>query len=285
MALILNNLSHIYNQGRALEGRALEEINLVIEEGEFLGICGATGSGKSTLVQHFNGLLKPTSGQVLYKGRDIWADGNVNDMRSKVGLVFQYPEQQLFAETVGEDVAFGPGNLGLAEELIIQRVTRALEQVGLKPDLYLQRNPLALSGGEKRRVALAGVLAMEPDVLVLDEPTAGLDARGREALLQILEDFHRQGTTIIMVSHNMNDLARLAQRLVVLSKGRLILQGTPGEVFSQPETLREAGLEVPLITELMTKLQRLGAGVDTAVTTPEAALAELIRLLGGGHHD
>ncbi len=284
MALTLENLSHIYNQGRPMESRALEEINLVIKEGQFLGICGATGSGKSTLVQHLNGLLKPTTGRVLYKGRDIWTS-RVQEIRSKVGLVFQYPEQQLFAEVVEDDVAFGPRNLGCVEDMVKQRVYRALEQVGLNPDVYLKRNPLALSGGEKRRVALAGVLAMEPEVLVLDEPTAGLDARGREALLQMLEELNHQGTTIIMVSHSMDDLARLAQWLVVLRKGKLFLQGTPCEVFAQPEAIRETGLDVPVITDLMLKLQRLGSGVDIGVATPEAAITELARLLRRRQHD
>jgi len=284
MVLTLENITYIYNLGQAIQRKALESINLTVDAGDFLGIAGATGSGKSTLIQHFNGILKPTSGRVLFKGYDIWTGGDIIEVRSKIGLLFQYPEQQLFAEQVGEDVAFGPRNLGFDEGTVKIRVCKALEKVGLDPVNYLARNPFALSGGEKRKVALAGVLAMEPEILVLDEPTAGLDARGKEALFQLLADLNRQGITIIMVSHSMEDLARLAKRLVVLKQGEIYLEGTPQEVFNQVQGIREAGLTVPLITELMVRLNKIGAGVDTAAVTPQAALKELCRLLGREKH-
>ena len=252
MSLEVKHLTHTYSAGSAFQATAVHDVSLTIEDGEFVCIVGHTGSGKSTLVQHLNGLLKPTSGQVLVDGEDMNGE-NVDRrrIRQKVGLVFQYPEYQLFEETIAKDIAFGPKNQGLSEEEIDQRVRRAMAHVHLDYNKYAERSPFDLSGGQMRRVAIAGVLAMEPKVLILDEPAAGLDPRGRERILGMLQELHREGgVTIVMVSHSMDDISTLATRLVVMSRGGLVMTGTPREVFTQQEKLRSIGLGVPQAAEL-----------------------------------
>lgn len=283
MPIKVENLCYTYNPGTPFARTALEDINLEINDGEFVGIIGETGSGKSTLIQHFNGLLRPTRGRVLVDGVDIWQkDVRLKDIRQKVGLVFQYPEHQLFEETVFADVAFGPRNMGLDEDEIGMRVRRALEMVGLDFEAVKARSPFELSGGEMRRVAIAGVLAMEPSVLVLDEPVSGLDPRGRDELLEELTRLHEKFEyTIVLVSHSMEDVARLAKRLVVMHRGRVVADGPVREVFRMTDLLRETGLGVPQVTELMHELARRGKDVRTDVLTVEEAKAELLRLLRG----
>jgi len=279
----VENLSYTYNPGTPLARTALDDVNLEIGDGEFIGLIGATGSGKSTLIQHFNGLLKPTRGRVLVDGVDIWQkDVRLKDIRTKVGLVFQYPEHQLFEETVFADIAFGPRNMGLGDDEINARVRRALELVGLDFEAVKGRSPFELSGGEMRRVAIAGVLAMEPSVLVLDEPVSGLDPRGRDELLEELARLHRRSEcTVILVSHSMEDVARLAKRLVVMHKGKVVADGPVREVFRMTDLLKEVGLGVPQVTEVMHELARRGKDVRTDVLTVEEAKAELLRLLRG----
>ncbi|MGE5573425.1 MAG: energy-coupling factor transporter ATPase [Bacteroidota bacterium] len=280
MSIRVEGLYYTYNPGTPFERAALEDVNLDIHDGEFVGIIGETGSGKSTLIQHFNGLLKPTRGRVLVDAVDIWQrDVRLKDIRQKVGLVFQYPEHQLFEETVFADVAFGPRNLGLDEDEISRRVRRAIEMVGLDFEAIRDRSPFELSGGEMRRAAIAGVLAMEPSVLVLDEPVSGLDPRGRDELLREMETLHREFEyTVVLVSHSMEDVARLAKRLVVMHEGRVVADGPVREVFSMTDLLRETGLGVPQVTELMHELARRGKQVRTDVLTVEDAKAELLRL-------
>lgn len=281
MPIKVENLCYTYNPGTPFARTALEDINLEINDGEFVGIIGETGSGKSTLIQHFNGLLRPTRGRVLVDGVDIWQkDVRLKDIRQKVGLVFQYPEHQLFEETVFADVAFGPRNMGLDEDEIGMRVRRALEMVGLDFEAVKARSPFELSGGEMRRVAIAGVLAMEPSVLVLDEPVSGLDPRGRDELLEELTRLHGKFEyTVVLVSHSMEDVARLAKRLVVMHRGRVVADGPVREVFRMTDLLRETGLGVPQVTELMHELARRGKDVKTDVLTVEEAKVELLRLL------
>lgn len=281
MPIKAENLCYTYNPGTPFARTALEDINLEINDGEFVGIIGETGSGKSTLIQHFNGLLRPTRGRVLVDGVDIWQkDVRLKDIRQKVGLVFQYPEHQLFEETVFADVAFGPRNMGLDEDEIGMRVRRALEMVGLDFEAVKARSPFELSGGEMRRVAIAGVLAMEPSVLVLDEPVSGLDPRGRDELLQELTRLHEKFEyTVVLVSHSMEDVARLAKRLVVMHRGRVVADGPVREVFRMTDLLRDTGLGVPQVTELMLELARRGKDVRTDVLTVEEAKVELVRLL------
>ncbi|MBC7083830.1 MAG: energy-coupling factor transport system ATP-binding protein [Bacillota bacterium] len=281
MPIRVENLCYTYNPGTPFARTALEDINLEINDGEFVGIIGETGSGKSTLIQHFNGLLRPTRGRVLVDGVDIWQkDVRLKDIRQKVGLVFQYPEHQLFEETVFADVAFGPRNMGLDEDEIGMRVRRALEMVGLDFEAVKARSPFELSGGEMRRVAIAGVLAMEPSVLVLDEPVSGLDPRGRDELLQELTRLHEKFEyTVVLVSHSMEDVARLAKRLVVMHRGRVVADGPVRDVFRMMDLLRETGLGVPQVTELMLELARRGKDVRTDVLTVEEAKVELLRLL------
>lgn len=247
----IKNLTHIYSPNTPFEQRALDSVNLTIYQGETLGIIGRTGSGKSTLIQHLNGLVRPTSGQILFEGQDIWSSKELtHTIRFQVGLVFQYPEYQLFEETVYKDIAFGPRNMKLDEGEIDRRVRRAAAFAGLR-DEVLSRSPFELSGGQKRRVAIAGVIAMEPRVLILDEPTAGLDPAGRNSILQMIRDLHAAGgLTVIMVSHSMDDISTLATRLVVMSRGELVMTGTPREVFTQQEKLRSIGLGVPQAAEL-----------------------------------
>lgn len=253
MSIQVNNLTHIYSPGLPHESIALDDVTFSAEDGEFIGIIGHTGSGKSTLVQHLNGLLTPSSGNVIVSGTDITSPGVVmRDIRKKIGLVFQYPEYQLFEETVEKDVAFGPGNLGLSEEEIAERVKEALELVGLDYEQIRERSPFDLSGGQKRRVAIAGVIAMKPEVLILDEPTAGLDPKAHRDILEMIEKVHdHEKNIIILVSHNMNDIARLADKVLVMDGGKLAMQGTPESVFAESEKLDEIGLAIPQPAQLM----------------------------------
>jgi len=281
MPIVVDNLSHVYNPDSPLEARALDQVNLEVRDGEFLGLIGSTGSGKSTLIQHLNGLLRPTSGRVLVDEVEITATskGSLKAVRKKVGLVFQYPEHQLFEETVRRDVGFGPRNLGLGPDEVEERVREAITMVGL-PETVLERSPFELSGGQVRRVAIAGVLAMRPKVLILDEPTAGLDPRGREEILGQVRRLHRDfGLTVVLVSHSMEDVARLAQRLVVLHRGRVALEGLPREVFSHAEELTRLGLGVPQVTSLLQALRQRGLPLRQDVLTVEEARDELARWL------
>ena len=281
--LEIQNLSHVYSADTPFERAALRDVSLSIQRGEFVGLIGHTGSGKSTLIQHFNGLLKPTSGRVLFDGEDIWKDVKfTREIRFKVGLVFQYPEHQLFEETVYQDISFGPKNMGLSEEEIRARVERAAQFVGIT-DAELQKSPFDLSGGQKRRAAIAGVIAMEPDVLILDEPTAGLDPRGRESILQNIRDYQAvQHAAVVMVSHSMEEIASNVDRLLVMNHGQNVMNGTPAEVFSHAEELVEMGLAIPKMTQLFLALKRRGVTVDTSVFSVEQARQALRPLLKGG---
>ena len=282
--LEIKNLNHIYSAGTPFEHVALKDVSFQVERGEFIGVIGHTGSGKSTLMQHLNGLLKPTSGSVILDGQDIWSDKKLTrQSRFRGGLVFQYPEYQLFEETVYKDIAFGPKNMGLSAEEVDRRVREAAGFVGLT-DAQLEVSPFDLSGGQKRRVAIAGVIAMEPEVLILDEPTAGLDPEGREGVLQNIESYRKaKNATIMMVSHSMSDVARLANRLLVMSGAHLAMDGTPQEVFEHAQELLDMGLDIPEITRVFLKLQQLGLPVNQ-VYTMEQAVAELKRLKGGVIH-
>ena len=281
--LEIQNLSHVYSADTPFERAALRDVSLSIQRGEFVGLIGHTGSGKSTLIQHFNGLLKPTSGRVLFDGEDIWKDVKfTREIRFKVGLVFQYPEHQLFEETVYQDISFGPKNMGLSEEESRARVERAAQFVGIT-DAELQKSPFDLSGGQKRRAAIAGVIAMEPDVLILDEPTAGLDPRGRESILQNIRDYQAaQHAAVVMVSHSMEEIASNVDRLLVMNHGQNVMNGTPAEVFSHAEELVEMGLAIPKMTQLFLALKRRGVPVDTSVFSVEQARQALRPLLKGG---
>ena len=281
--LQIEHLTHTYSAGTPFQRSAVDDMNLSMMDGEFLGIIGHTGSGKSTLIQHLNGLLKPTSGRILLQGRDIWADPKkIRDVRFQVGLVFQYPEYQLFEETVYKDIAFGPKNMGLDEADIDRRVRDAAAFVGLT-EAMLDKSPFELSGGQKRRVAIAGVIAMEPKVLVLDEPTAGLDPAGRENLMAKIQDYHRnKGKTIILVSHSMDEIARNVDRILVLKNAHVLMQGTPAEGFARGEELLSAGLDVPQITRIAMELKRRGVDIDPAVYTVEALERQLLALRKGG---
>ena len=279
--LQVQNLTHTYSAGTPFQHTALQGINFSVNRGEFIGIIGHTGSGKSTLMQHLNGLLKPSSGTILLDGMDIWSDKKLTrQARFRVGLVFQYPEYQLFEETVYKDIAFGPKNMGLAKEEIDRRVRQAADFVGLT-EQQLQVSPFDLSGGQKRRVAIAGVIAMEPEVLILDEPTAGLDPVGREEILMNIQRYREaKNATIMMVSHSMNDVARLSDRLLVLSGSHIAMQGTPDEVFCRAHELVEIGLDIPEITRVFMRLQALGLPVKP-VYTMEQAIAALKQLKEG----
>ena len=282
--LEVKNLNHIYSIGTPFEHAALKDVSFCVERGEFIGIIGHTGSGKSTMIQHLNGLLKPTSGQILLDGTDIWKDkASTRASRFKVGLVFQYPEYQLFEETVYKDIAFGPRNMGLSKEEIDRRVREAAGFVGITED-QLEVSPFDLSGGQKRRVAIAGVIAMEPEVLILDEPTAGLDPAGREEILENIQTYRREkNATIMMVSHSMSDVARLADRLFVMNHAALAMNGTPSQVFARSEELVNMGLDIPQITAVFLRLRELGLPVEPVYTT-EQAVAQLLRLRGEGTH-
>ncbi len=285
MPIELKSVTHTYSEGSAFQATAIRNVSLTIEDGEFIAVVGHTGSGKSTLVQHLNGLLKPTGGQILIDGEDLNAPGaDRRRIRQKVGLVFQYPEYQLFEETVAKDIAFGPKNLGLSEDEIDARVRRAMAHVHLDYDKYAQRSPFELSGGQMRRVAIAGVLAMEPKVLILDEPTAGLDPRGRDRILGMVQELHaRGGTTVIMVSHSMDDVARLATRLVVMSKGELVATGTPREIFRQVDMMESIGLGVPEAARLCALLRQRGVKLPDDLYTPEELRDSLLALWKEAH--
>ena len=280
--LQIEHLTHTYSAGTPFQRSAVDDMNLSMMEGEFLGIIGHTGSGKSTLIQHLNGLLKPTSGRILLQGRDIWADPKkIRDVRFQVGLVFQYPEYQLFEETVYKDIAFGPKNMGLDEADIDRRVRDAAAFVGLT-EAMLDKSPFELSGGQKRRVAIAGVIAMEPKVLVLDEPTAGLDPRGRDDILARIQDYHRaKNASVVLVSHSMEEIARNVDRIVVLSDSHVFMEGTPRQVFARADELEQVGLDIPQVTKVALALRRRGLPVDTAVYTVEALRDALLRKEGG----
>ena len=282
--LEVRNLDYIYSAGTPFEHKALDNVSFALEPGEFVGIIGHTGSGKSTLMQQMNGLLKPTSGQVLLDGVDIWSDKKLTrQARFRVGLVFQYPEYQLFEETVYRDIAFGPKNMGLDEKEVDRRVREAAGFVGLT-EAQLEVSPFDLSGGQKRRVAIAGVIAMEPEVLILDEPTAGLDPVGRAEILGNIEAYRQaKNATIMMVSHSMEDVARLTDRLLVMNGSRLAMDGTPSEVFSRAQELLAMGLNIPQVTQVFLKLKKLGLDVKS-VYTMEQAVAEIVRLRGGKTH-
>lgn len=287
MSIVIEHLNYVYMQGGPYETKALDDVSLTIHDGEFVGLIGHTGSGKSTLVQHLNGLILPTSGQITVDGMDL-ADKNTDKraIRRRVGLVFQYPENQLFEETVAKDIAFGPKNLGLDEAEIDRRVRTAMRRVALNYDKLSQRSVFELSGGQMRRVAIAGVLAMEPQTLVLDEPCAGLDPKGREEILGLISDLHREsGATIVMVSHSMDDVAALAERVIVMNHGKVAMDGAPREVFSRGEELRAIGLDVPQAVELAQKLREKGFDVPEGIYKIEEVRAAVEAIVGkGGRH-
>ena len=279
MPIIVDHLNCIYEQGTNMEVAALKDINLVIPDGQFIGLIGHTGSGKSTLVQHLNGLIEATSGSVYFNGEDIYdKDYDRKKLRSKVGLVFQYPEHQLFETDVFKDVCFGPKNLGLDRKETELRAYKALKMVGL-PDEYFYQSPFDLSGGQKRRVAIAGVLAMEPDVLILDEPTAGLDPKGRDEILELIKGLPETGMTIILGSHSMEDVANYVDRIIVMNKGSVMLDGVPKDVFAHYKELEEVGLAAPAVTYIMQQLKQNGFAVSTDATTIEEAKEEILRAL------
>lgn len=281
MQIQVKNLNYIYSEGMPYESIALTDISFEIKKGEFVGIIGHTGSGKSTLIQHLNGLLKPKSGSILIDGTDI-TEKNVkmHDIRRKIGLVFQYPEYQLFEETVHKDVAFGPLNLGLTQEEADERVKKAIIMVGLNYEEIAERSPFELSGGQKRRVAIAGVIAMEPETLILDEPTAGLDPKAHQDILRMVEKIHSlTSNTIILVSHNMGDIAKLSDKVLVLDRGRLVLDGTPADVFCQADYLESLGLGLPPSAYLMRELKKRGVPVSDNILNIEEAEEELYRIL------
>lgn len=273
MSIKVNHLTHIYDKGLPTEQVALDDISFTIEDGSLAGIIGHTGSGKSTLLQHLNGLLKPESGEIRIGDVDITKSGvSMVQIRKKVGLVFQYPEYQLFEETVARDVAFGPKNLGLSADEIDERVREAISLVGLNYDDIAERSPFELSGGQKRRVAIAGVIAMRPEVLILDEPTAGLDPKAHQDVLRMIEEVHgKTGNITILVSHNMADIAHLADKVVVIDSGRMVMEGTPKEVFSRKDELRKVGLDLPPVTELTEELRDCGIELPATILDPDEA--------------
>lgn len=284
MSLIeINNLMHIYSPGLPFEKKAVDDISLKIEENEFIGLIGHTGSGKSTFIQHLNGLLKPSSGEIIIDGTRVDKSGsNLTDLRKKVGLVFQYPEYQLFEETIERDIAFGPRNLDISEEEVQERVKASMESVGLDYETYKDKSPFELSGGLKRRVAIAGVLAMEPKVLILDEPTAGLDPRGRDEILSEIKSIHEnRKITVILVSHSMEDVARIAERIIVFDKGKVFLDGEPREIFRNEDKLLGVGLGIPQITSLMRTLKKRGLDINEDAITVEEAKESLKKYLRG----
>ena len=276
MSIILDKVNYVYSEGTAYQIQALKDVNLTIEDGQFIGVIGHTGSGKSTLIQHLNGLMKATSGTIYFHGQDIYEDDfDLRELRNRVGLVFQYPEHQLFETTIFDDVCFGPKNQGLSKEEAGLRAFEALRSVGLPEELYL-------SGGQKRRVAIAGVLAMKPEVLILDEPTAGLDPAGRDEILDLVERMHRErGITVILVSHSMEDVAKYVERIIVMNHGSVMLDGAPKEVFRHYKELEAVGLAAPQVTYLMHELKEKGLNVDTDATTVAEARACLLEALTG----
>ena len=279
----VKNLSYIYNPGTPGQSVALDDVSLDIEKGDFIGLIGHTGSGKSTLVQHLNGLLKPTSGEVYLDGQNIWADKKTTHAaRFKVGLCFQYPEYQLFEETVAKDIAFGPRNMKLDEKEIQNRVVRAAMFVGLKRE-HMDKSPFDLSGGEKRRAAIAGVMAMEPEVLILDEPTAGLDPKGRDVILNLIKNYREKtGCTVILVSHSMEDVAKVASKVLVMNKGKAAMYGSVDDIYSQVDKLESMGLSVPQVTKLFSLLRSRGLDVSGKIYTVDSGVSELARLIKGG---
>ncbi len=282
MSIALEHISYVYSPGTAYEKHALKDVSFEIPQGQFVGIIGHTGSGKSTLIQHLNGLVKATSGKVIYEGRNIYEDGyDMRALRSQVGLVFQYPEYQLFEVDVISDVCFGPKNQGLSQEECEKNAREALELVGF-PEKYYKQSPFELSGGQKRRVAIAGVLAMKPKVLILDEPTAGLDPKGRDEILDQVEKLHKEtGMTVILVSHSMEDIARYVERIIVMNHGEKMLDGTPKEVFRHYKELEQVGLAAPQVTYVMHDLKERGFDVSPDATTIEEAADEIMRSFRG----
>ena len=284
MSVIVKNLTHIYDEGMPFASKALDDISFEIKDNDFVGLIGHTGSGKSTLIQHLNGLLKPSSGQIIVNGFNITdKDLNLTEIRKRVGIVFQYPEYQLFEETVEKDIAFGPGNLGLDEAEISKRVKNSMEAVGLDYETYKDKSPFDLSGGQKRRVAIAGVIAMNPEVLILDEPTAGLDPGGRDEIFNLIKKLHRDNNiTIILSSHSMDDMAKLAQTIIVMNHGKIEFMGTPREVLtSHADKLREIGLDVPQVLELATKLRQKGFDIRPDILTVEEVKDEILKVMRG----
>lgn len=281
MSIKIENLTHIYMPGGPFEKKALDNVNIEIEDGDFVALIGHTGSGKSTLIQHMNGLLKPSSGKIFVDGTDITAkDVKLTDIRKKVGLVFQYSEYQLFEETIAKDIAYGPRNLGLSEDEIEQRVKESMAMVGLNYDYYKDKSPFDLSGGQKRRVAIAGVIAMKPSVLILDEPTAGLDPKGRDDILGQIKKLHDEyGMTIVLVSHSMEDVAKIAKKVIVMDNGSVALQGKPEEVFKEVEKLEKIGLGVPQVTYLMRALREKGFDISENAYTVEQAKKEILKFI------
>lgn len=281
MSIKIENLTHVYMPKSPFEKKALDNVNLLIEDGEFLALIGHTGSGKSTLIQHLNGLLEPTSGRILVDDIDITnKEAKLTEIRKKIGLVFQYPEYQLFEETIEKDIAFGPNNLGLSSEEVSRRVKKSMEMVGLDYETYKDVSPFDLSGGQKRRVAIAGVIAMEPKVLILDEPTAGLDPKGRDDILEQIKLLHEKyKMTIVLVSHSMEDVGKLSQRIVVMNKGKVELLGKPSEVFKEVETLEKIGLAVPQVTYLMRVLRERGFNVSDEIFTVEKGTEAILKVL------
>ncbi len=285
MSIVIEKLTHTYMPGSPFQATAIHDVSLTIQDGEFIGLIGHTGSGKSTLIQHLNGLLRPSSGRVLIDGKDLFGkDTDKREVRRKVGLVFQYPENQLFEETVAADIAFGPKNLGLSPEEVDARVRDACAQVHLDYETFKDRSVFELSGGQMRRAAIAGVLAMQPQTLILDEPCAGLDPRGRDEILGLVRELQRtRGTTVVMVSHSMDDVASLVSRVIVMNRGQIAMDGTPREVFRQGEALRAMGLDVPEAARLAARLREKGFDVPEDAYLHGELLEAIKRIVGGAH--
>lgn len=284
MSIKVRNLTYIYDEGMPFENRAIDDISFDVENNDFVGLIGHTGSGKSTLIQHLNGLLKPSSGSIYINDFEITQkDINLTEIRKRVGVVFQYPEYQLFEETIEKDIAFGPGNMGLDQEEITRRVKVSMEAVGLDYEKYREKSPFELSGGQKRRVAIAGVIAMDPEVLILDEPTAGLDPGGREEIFELIKKLHRErNITVILSSHSMDDMAKLVKTLIVMNKGKIEFMGNPRDVFNNnAHRLKEIGLDIPQVLELAIKLREKGFDIRQDIITPEEAKNEILRVIGG----
>jgi energy-coupling factor transport system ATP-binding protein len=287
MSIEIENLSYVYMPGTPFEKKALDDVSLKLEDGEFIALIGHTGSGKSTLIQHINGLLKPSSGKIIVDGVDITVPKfKLNEIRKKVGLVFQYPEYQLFEETIEKDIAFGPKNLGLTNDDIDKKVKKAMEFVGLDYIIYKDISPFDLSGGQKRRVAIAGVVAMEPKVLILDEPTAGLDPKGRDEILSQIKKLKTEyNMTVILVSHSMEDVAKVASRIIVMESGKCILDDIPPKVFKEIDTLEKVGLAVPQVTYLVRDLRKKGFNISEDIFTIEDAQEQILQILKGAKND
>lgn len=284
MSIVIKNLTYIYDEGMPFSNKALDDVNLEIEDRDFVGLIGHTGSGKSTLIQHLNGLIKPSSGEIYINDFKITDPGlNLTEIRKRVGVVFQYPEYQLFEETIEKDIAFGPSNLGLEQSEIYKRVKESMEAVGLNYEQFKDKSPFELSGGQMRRVAIAGVIAMNPEVLILDEPTAGLDPSGRDEIFELIKRLHRENNmTIILSSHSMDDMAKLAKTIIVMNKGKIEFMGSPKEVFkSNTDRLKEIGLDIPQVLELAIKLREQGFDIKEDILTIEEAKEEILRAMKG----